>query len=174
MSKDLIGGINVAGWTNEQKNELLAALDIEAEARALDAELTAAKNSPAAVIAAKREEAELARRDALDAKAIADAEAKYGKDRVGYVRTRLGALVMLCPTKEQDETFASEYTAQKKDLPDPAAADYHWFQNVKKLCLHPDEKTIDKMAETIPRFDKVLTSLYSSLTEGLDERILGK
>lgn len=174
MSKDLIGGINVAGWTNEQKNELLAALDIEAEARKLDAELSAAKNAPDAIIAAKREEAELARRDARDAKAIADAEAKYGKDRVGYVRTRLGALVMLCPTKEQDDRFTSEYAAQKKDLPDPASAEYSWLQNMKSLCLHPDPKTIDKMAETIPRFDNVISNLYSSLVMGLDERILGK
>jgi len=167
-------GVDTTGWTNEEKSALIAAADIEKEAQAIEANVSNVRSSPSAIIAERKRIAEIAKRDALDNKAILDAETKHGKDNVMFVRTKCGAIIMVCPTKTQDAAVIAANEKARAELKDQDAVTFSYIRSLLDFCVHPMPARIEEMRNEIPRFDDIIATMYANMVNGLSERMLGK
>lgn len=170
---NVIGGVDTSGWSDAEREEFRALVSEEHAASKAVESVEAERAKPAAVISQKRREAERARRDAIDARALKDAEDKFGADMIGTLRTRMGLVVMKPVTKVGDKAIQDRYAAAKKDMGEQEA-DFVWRQMMVEQCAHPDADRLSEMLDEIPRLEDQLTSMYSALAHGIDERMLGK
>lgn len=170
LDEQTIGGIDVSGWSAEDKDELRALIAMETAARA--EEESALKKSPSEVIADKRRDAEKAKRDAADAAALRAAEKQYGADLIGTIRTRMGLVIMKPVTKTEDDAFNKRYR-EAKDR-DEAQGEFVWNSTMREQCCYPSQDRLALMVKEIARLEDSLTNMYAGLAHGLDDRLLGK
>lgn len=170
---NVIGGVDTSGWSDAEREEYRALVS-EEQSAAKDADSVEAERAkPAAVIAQKRRDAERARRDAIDARALKSAEDKYGAELIGTLRTRMGLVVMKPVNKVDDSAFLTRYREALKTMGE-AEADLIWRQTMLGQCIHPDQARLSEMVDEIPRLEERITEMYAALAHGLDERMLGK
>lgn len=173
MSEHVIAGVDTSTWSIAEREEFRALVSEEQSAAKEIGSVEAERAKPAAVLAQKRKNAERARRDAIDARALKDAEDRYGAELIGTLRTRMGLVVMKPVTKVADKAIQDRYTAAKKDMGE-AEADFVWRDMMIEQCAHPDADRLREMLDEIPRLEDQLTSVYGALANGIDERMLGK
>lgn len=174
MEKEVIGGIEVTGWSDAQKTALRAALRAKAEAAAeletIEAARAAAESAPEELVRRLQAEAERAKREALEARLFEEAEAKYGRGRVALVRTVDGGIIHRAMTL--DETDAAELRASQ--IPNAAERTAVHREAFLESVLHPAKDDVRKRTKEYPALWAVLYASRDRLIVGMEEDLAGK
>lgn len=172
--KPVIGGIDVTGWSDAQKDALRAVLREKEQAAA---ELDTIEAARAALAAAPDEqvrqlqaEAERLRREAAEARLFEEAEAKHGRGRVAMVRTVEGAIIHRALTLA--ETDATELRAAA--LTNGAERNAVHRDLLLASILHPARSEVMQRTERYPALWEILYASRDRLITGVEEDIAGK
>ncbi|AKF06079.1 hypothetical protein [Sandaracinus amylolyticus] len=134
-----------------------------AKARAEMEEVDRAREERAS-LDAKRARVEAAEREVADAKAIAAAEEKFGRDKIATIKTPLGVVIVKRPNHMHYRKFIGA-----KDIgPDEA-------ERLVLTCLvHPSRAAFEQIVEEYPAIPTIAATQVVDLAAGRQEELAGK
>ena len=174
VEKEVIGGLDVTGWSEAQKGALRSALasktEAEAELETIAAARAAVEADPDELVRRAQADAERARREAREAKEFEAAETKYGRGRVAMVRTVEGAIIFRAMTLE--ETDAAELRAATlQNIAERTTVHREAFLDTVE---YPSKDEVRARTRRYPGLWGVLYPTRDRMITGVEEDLAGK